>query len=98
MSKSRVVAVSILCAVTFSQGAPMSQGKPAEPARKDNQLTRMDEAKLEDWRSNWEKHILLEARNRYCDRETGEEIGWLISPFLSGFYYGYMATGDTKWV
>ena len=28
----------------------------------------------------------------------GEEIGWLVSPFLNGFYYGYMATGDTKWI
>ena len=29
-----------------------------------------------------------DARNRYCDRELGEEIGWLITPFLDGFYYG----------
>ncbi len=28
----------------------------------------------------------------------GEEIGWLISPFLSGFYYGYQATHESKWV
>ncbi len=27
-----------------------------------------------------------------------EEIGWLMSPFLNGFYYGYRATGDAKWV
>lgn len=28
----------------------------------------------------------------------GEEIGWLISPYLRGFYYGYMATRDPFWV
>ena len=28
----------------------------------------------------------------------GEEIGWLVSPFLNGYYYGYMATGDREWV
>ena len=27
----------------------------------------------------------------------GEEIGWLVSPFLNGFYYGYLATHDDKW-
>ena len=27
-------------------------------------------------------------------KETGEELGWLVSPFLNGFYYGYMATRD----
>ena len=36
--------------------------------------------------------------NRYCDKEMGEEIGWLVSPFLNGFYYGYMATGDREWI
>jgi hypothetical protein len=52
----------------------------------------------QDWLRRWEKSILNDARNRYCDREMGEEIGWLISPFLSGFYYGYLATHDGKWV
>ena len=51
-----------------------------------------------DWLARWEKNILQDARNRYCDREMGEEIGWLVSPFLNGFYYGYLATHDGKWV
>jgi len=54
-----------------------------------------------DWRARWEEHILSEIGNpdnRYCDRELGEEIGWLISPFLNGFYQGYLATHDPKWV
>ena len=51
-----------------------------------------------DWRIRWEKNITSDANNRYCDREMGEEVGWLISPFLNGFYYGYLTTRDTKWV
>ena len=51
-----------------------------------------------EWLARWEKGILNDVRNRYCDREMGEEIGWLVSPFLNGFYYGYLATHDSKWV
>ena len=50
-----------------------------------------------DWLARWEKNILNDVRNRYCDREMGEEIGWLVSPFLNGFYYGYLATHQSKW-
>ncbi len=28
----------------------------------------------------------------------GEELGWLVSPFLDGFYYAYLATHDIHWV
>jgi hypothetical protein len=52
----------------------------------------------QDWLARWDKNITSDARNRYCDKETGEELGWLVSPFQNGFYYGYMATGDKKWV
>lgn len=51
-----------------------------------------------DWLARWERNILSRARTRHCDREMGEEIGWLVSPFLNGFHYGYLATGDSKWV
>jgi hypothetical protein len=52
----------------------------------------------QDWRARWEKNILGRARSRYCDKEMAEELGWLVSPFLNGFYYGYMAARDPKWV
>ena len=58
----------------------------------------MDDARFQDWLTRWSKNITNDARNRYCDRELGEEIGWLIRPFLDGFYFGYMATKDPKWV
>ena len=51
-----------------------------------------------DWMARWEKNILGDSRSRYCDKETGEEIGWLVSPFVNGFYYGWLATRDEKWV
>ena len=50
------------------------------------------------WLALWETNILGTARNRYCDREMGEELGWLVSPFLNGFYYGYLSTRDPKWI
>lgn len=51
-----------------------------------------------DWLAKWRDHILAESRHRYCDQETGEELGWLVSPFLNGFYYGYLATRDLAWI
>lgn len=56
------------------------------------------EAAPSDWLSRWEKRILGEASDRHCDKEMGEELGWLVSPFLNGFYYGYLATKDAAWV
>ena len=58
-----------------------------------------DESSLRNnWMPRWEKNIVNDAHSRYCDREMGEEFGWLVSPFLGGFYYGYLATQDPKWV
>ena len=59
----------------------------------------IDPATAQDWRVRWEKFILADsAMSRYCDTEMAEELGWLVSPFLDGFYYGYLATRETKWV
>jgi len=30
--------------------------------------------------------------------ETGEAIGWKMTPFLAGLYYGYLAIGNLIWV
>ena len=58
----------------------------------------VDAATAKDWLARWEKFTIDSARERACDKETGEGIGWLLSPRLTGFYYGYMATRDQKWV
>jgi len=63
-----------------------------------NESAGIDAALAKAWLARWEKNLLGDARNRYCDGESGEEIGWLISPFLNGFYYGYKATREVKWV
>lgn len=60
--------------------------------------SQLDPELAKDWLGRWEKHILDGSKTRYCDSEMGEELGWLMSPFLNGFYYGYKATEDTKWV
>jgi hypothetical protein len=52
----------------------------------------------EDWIGRWQTLITAESRDRYCDRETGEEIGWLIAPFLNGYRYGYLATRNRGWI
>ena len=57
-----------------------------------------DTAPGKDWLARWETNITGDARNRYCDKEMGEELGWMVSPFLDGFYYGYLTTRDPKWV
>jgi hypothetical protein len=59
---------------------------------------KLDPALAKDWLARWEQKILSDSRNRYCDREMGEELGWLVSPFLNGFYHGYRATGDVEWL
>ncbi|HXC98682.1 MAG TPA: hypothetical protein VN048_05025 [Verrucomicrobiae bacterium] len=70
----------------------------AHAAATDSPAPFIDPATARDWLARWEKNILAEARTRYCDTEMGEELGWLVSPFVGGFYYGYLATGNTKWI
>lgn len=95
MIRTRLVRFVCLAVCCASLGVP--QGAPAAE-KQDSGVERMDDAKFQDWLTRWSKNITNDARNRYCDRELGEEIGWLISPFLDGFYYGHVATKDPKWV
>lgn len=61
-------------------------------------MARMDETKFKEWVARWERNMTAEARNRYCDSAVGEDIGWLMSPFMEGFRNGFLITGDTKWI
>jgi len=59
----------------------------------------MDPAVAKDWMQRWRQNIIRDSsKERYCDKEVGEQIGWLVSPFLNAYYYGYMATGEHEWV
>lgn len=98
MDKRKVLAASILCVVALAQRASVAQENSSDATKENYQMYKMDSAEAADWEAKWEHNIVGEARNRYCDKEMGEEIGWVMSPLLSGFYHGYMATGDAKWV
>ena len=75
-----------------------AEDAPAAGIKESFTLEKMDEAKFKDWLKRWEKGIQGDAKDRYCDKEMGEEIGWLMTPFMNGFFYGYNATKDPKWV
>ncbi|HTR16696.1 MAG TPA: hypothetical protein VMI52_06650 [Acetobacteraceae bacterium] len=79
---------------------PDSRGGPeaAEPPAELRPAFSIDPDKRAAWLERWQKNILAELRNRYCDSAMGEEIGWLISPILTGLFYGYVATGDARWI
>ncbi len=62
-------------------------------------LVKMDEAKQKEWLARWDKNVSGEARGyRTCDRAMGEDIAWSMTPVMEGFYYGYMATHNIKYV
>ena len=71
-----------------NRAAAASDGAPAKAT------VEIDPALAKDWLARWERNILSDARNRYCDRETGEEIGWLVSPFLNCFYQIFISNHD----
>ena len=64
----------------------------------DSTLVRMDDAKFQDWLTRWQGYVTGDSHNRYCDKENGEELAWLVGPYLDGFYHGYLATKDPQWV
>lgn len=84
--------------VTFGSRELTSAAPSTTREGSEHQMAKMDDAKLKDWLERWSRNIVNDARNRYCDKAMGEDIGWLMTPFMNGFYHGYMATGDPKWV
>jgi hypothetical protein len=73
--------------ITIMAASPLAAAEPL-----------VDAATAKDWLARWQTNILESAKARPCDKEMGEQIGWRISPHLTGFYYGYLATRDAKWV
>jgi hypothetical protein len=76
----------------------LSAADGATTEKKYPPMVKMGEAKRNDCLTRWQRNIIGDARNRYCDKALGEDIGWLMTPFMEGFYYGYMATKDPRWV
>ncbi len=89
-----------LCVAGLALMAPLCQAqttsKPAAPAMT---LTKMDEAKQKEWLARWDKEIVSDTKGfRECDRDVGEDIAFAMVPAMDGFYYGYMATQNSKYV
>jgi len=99
MSTIRVSVAALLLLAFFGEVLPAVEDATAKTAKTQSEpMVQMDEAKFTDWLQKWDKGITASARSRYCDKEMGEGIGWRMTPYLDGFYYGYMATRDAKWV
>ncbi|MGD1002825.1 MAG: hypothetical protein ABSA67_19215 [Candidatus Brocadiia bacterium] len=90
----------LLIAWVLPSGVSIAQGqtKDAATGAAIQPAETMDPALAADWMRRWKQNILREYRDRSCDREMGEELGWLVSPVLNGLYDGYLATGDREWV
>jgi hypothetical protein len=92
MNRGRILLTGITClAAIFITLQAAAQEKYAP-------MVKMEEAKFSGWLARWEKNITDDSRNRYCDKALGEDIGWLMMPFMDGFYYGYLATKNAKWI
>ena len=81
LAAAAALACSSLSPVASAQDRPGAS--PAEKPQAAAKAEAMDKALAGQWLGRWEKNIVSDARNRYCDREMGEEIGWLVSPFLN---------------
>jgi hypothetical protein len=71
-----------------------ASGNPADRMT----LLPMSQTKFNHWLSIWDPYATPSATDTTPDTVRGEKIGWIMTPSLNGFYYGYLATGDTKWV
>jgi len=106
MNTVRVWIAGVVCLAALCHASSMAPAAEAAPVAKPTAAVeprsgpsvRMDEARAKDWLERWEKHIVADARNRYCDKANGEDLGWLMRPFVDGFHYGYMATRNPKWI
>ncbi len=94
MNTLRISLATLFCLGASLVAMPAARGAAAG---KHAPMVKMDDAKFNDWLTRWQKNIIGDARNRYCDKAMGEDIAWLITPFTDGLYYGYMATRDPKW-
>jgi hypothetical protein len=94
MNQIAAIGFLIICAICDVDPG-MAQALPRSDSY---DMIKMNDARFKDWLSLWERNILAENPLRYCSTEMGEELGWKMAPFLRGFYYGYLATGNVLWV
>lgn len=97
MNKVLLIAVSVLCLIAISHDQKV-QNKALGGETNFQPMVKMDDAKFKDWRARWQKFILGYVPSQSCNKEMGEDMGWVVSPMMAGLYYGYMATKDPKLV
>jgi hypothetical protein len=103
-SPKRIGKAAILSAVVwgvlimFHASFADQPGSSVEPGPRRPTVTPGPPAKVAFWKQRWQESTIREARAGHCNKEMGEEIGWLISPLLNGFYYGYLATPEVQWI
>ena len=100
MAKSRTIAAAIQLLVVLLDTL-ISGGWAAEQTQGvdgDHRMVQMGDAKFKDWLAHWERNMHASNPLHYCTTATGESIGWFVQPFLRGFYYGYLATRNARWV
>ena len=71
--------VGLLCWWCFLAGPSIACAQAGTAPERQTSTTpaKMDEALAKNWLDRWERNISSDARNRYCDREMGEELGGL---------------------
>ena len=86
--------------VRIASNRPPTRNDSVEQAafQRDHRMLQMNKSRFEDWSARWEQGMIAEQPSRYCTTAMGEEIGWLLGPIFDGYYYGYQATHDAKWI
>ena len=97
MNKIQVIIACLLCVTALSYEDTVRDRQIAAETNI-QPMFKMDVAKYKNWNLRWEQNILGNVANHYCSKDMGEDMGWLMSPMLKGFYYGYSATGNPEWV
>jgi acetyl esterase/lipase len=50
--------------------------RPASDVQKEWKMARMEDAKAKEWLARWEKNVINDERNRYCEKAVGEDIAF----------------------
>jgi hypothetical protein len=89
-----------LCVAGLLLAAPLCHAQAApNRAALGMTLTKMDPAKQKDWLARWGKALVKDVAGfRVCDTVLGEDLGFVMTPAMDSFYYGYMATKDPMYV
>jgi hypothetical protein len=103
MKKISLCAIGLLVVSALCEAQPIPEGNTYPgplPAAWGTTLTEMPSAQLSTWLTDWDLNVTNSYTNFTLPRDNavGENLAWWLTPQLEAFYYGYMATGDPKYV